>query len=532
MELIIPSYYDAFRQGKMDARTDRINAMQDDLASQQKQMAQDQKRMVDGYKYLQTIESASEAEKPRLYKLAYPKLAQMFPEYNLPTDWSPQVAQDLPVIKKWLLSQVPAQYEKVGDTLYEIRGGEIRPVGQGNKGVKIRTQNFATPEGAQYQEYKPEQVDVFGNTHIGKEVFVQGASESVPLSAYERWLQGNVSPEQYAEYQKSRVNIPVDNMAPANNRRVPNYTPSGVAGRTNQGYPIDGNEPPLSPTPMPSSVPAPTQPAPAQPNPKDYLNPDGSLKKRQPAYLPPEVDYSMDGEDVTMTGGQMPNRFAQLQPFGSAPMNRLGGSQGIEGIDYAYTGARMVRPPTREPQPQKLTKEDLMIRAGRGDQEAIRMLQRMAEVEKTIKPSKIPESTMKNYQQAMADMEGIRGTLTDMRRHRAMLQKGDINMNILSRAGNAPLTLMDMQSDTYNNTSVFLTSIQDQVNALLTQNKGVQTDSDAVRALQSITHWSAKVSNSAMEKALTNAINKLNRTYATQLRTISDYRKQYKGLGE
>ena len=139
---------------------------------------------------------------------------------------------------------------------------------------------------------------------------------------------------------------------------------------------------------------------------------------------------------------------------------------------------------------------------------------------------------MRDYQQAMADMESIRGTLSDMRRYRAMIQKGDINVSIMSRAGGAVLTPLDMQSDTYNNTSVFMTSIQDQVNALLMQNKGVQTDGDAQRALKSITHWSTNVSNSAMKDALTNAINKLNRTYSTQLRKISDYRKQYKGLGE
>lgn len=554
-EVYIPSFYNAMQQGKADKRAERLNAMQDDLIINQKQMADEKRRAELAYGIADYIDKQQDdATKAELYAEAIPQLSKLFPDMPLPTTYSKQAISS---IKAKTSPYIPTEYKNAGDVMYRIQGSEITPVGGigGGQGIKTRTHTYSDESGATWQVDVPEQVDMFGNRHIGDQVFVQGMTRGVPVKDYEAWLQTQIQPEQFQQYRSTRVDIPTASGAPSG-KRVPAPVPNAsgnTAGRTNQGFAISEDE-----VPQPPKQGAPPIPAQMPTNePRGYLNPDGSLKKRSAPLPAPEIDYGgseqppvamqppsapqgqpmpVMGANALMGGSMMPegaNRFATLQPFGSEPVNRLGGSQGIEGIEQAYTdGRRMTGAPRQGAQPPKLTKEDLMIRAGQGDQNAVAQLQRMAEVERSIKGQKVPDKVFMAYQQATADMESIRYTLSQMRRYRAMLQKGDINLNAFSQFSGAVLSPWDLQSDTYDNTQNFRRSLVSQANALLKENKGVQTDSDAKRAMDELASGTANFGNKEMKSALDTNIRNLNRVYTTLQRSVNDFKKRYPAIGE
>lgn len=554
-EVYIPSFYNAMQQGRADKRTERLNSMQDDLIINQKQMADEKRRAELAYGIAEYIDKQEDdATKAELYAEAIPQLSKLFPDMQLPAIYSKQAISS---IKAKTSPYIPTEFKSAGETMYEIKGSQITPVGGSGsgKGIKTRTHTYSDASGATWQVDVPEQVDMFGNRHIGNQVFVQGMDRGVPVKDYEAWLQTQMPPDQFQQYKSTRVDIPTASGAPSG-KRVPAPVPNAsgnIAGRTNQGFAISEGE-----VPQPPQQGAPQIPAQIPTNqPRGYLNPDGSLKKRSSPLPTPEIDYSGSeqppvamqppsapqglpipamGANALMGDSMMPegaNRFAMLQPFGSEPVNRLGGSQGIEGIEQAYTsGSRMTGAPRQGAQPPKLTKEDLMIRAGQGDQNAVAQLQRMAEVERSIKGQKVPDKVFGAYQQSMADMESIRYILSEMRKYRVMLQKGDINLNAFSQFAGAVLSPWDLQSDTYDNTSNFRRSLIAQANALLQENKGVQTDGDAKRAMGELASGTTNFGNKEMKSALDTNIRNLNRVYTTLQRSINDYKKRYPAIGE
>jgi hypothetical protein len=544
-EVYIPSFYNAMQQGRSDKRTAMLNALQDEFmisskkrAEEEGAMLNEQKKAQVTYSILSQIEKTPEANRAEVYAIAYPKLQELNPNMQLPDAYSASALSGLKIKAKSIL---PRSVEKVGDQLVVVQGDEAYTIaGAPKSDFKTVKQTYVGKNNAIYETDVPVYKDMFGAIHTGDQVTVEGYPYPVNLKDYESWLQNNVSPEQFQKYQSTRVNIPVSQVQQTGAQRVPNFMPQGApqpsvpspqntAGRTNQGFAISEDE-------------VPQQSAPAQLRFEDLVNPDGSI--RVPQRQAPTIDYGDEpppvamqspemGVNALMGDSMMPegvNRFAMLKPFGSEP-NRFG-SAGVEGMEQAYVGnARQVGRAPEPNQPNKVTKEDLMIKASQGDPQALAQIKRMAEIEKSVKGQKVPDRVFKEFQQVKADMQGVRDTLITMRQSRSDLASGRINLSALSRGSNVPLSILGLQSDTQDRTDTFISNMQAQANALLLENKGVQTDGDAKRAMSQIAQPLAYVNNKKMINALDNGIITLDRLYKKQMSKFADYNKQYPAIG-
>ncbi len=544
-EVYIPSFYNAMQQGRADKRTAMLNALQDEFmisskkrAEEEGAMLNEQKKAQVTYSILSQIEKTPEANRAEVYAIAYPKLQELNPNMQLPDAYSASALSGLKIKAKSIL---PRSVEKVGDQLVVVQGDEAYTIaGAPKSDFKTVKQTYVGKNNAIYETDVPVYKDMFGAIHTGDQVTVEGYPYPVNLKDYESWLQNNVSPEQFQKYQSTRVNIPVSQVQQTGAQRVPNFMPQGApqpsvpspqntAGRTNQGFAISEDE-------------VPQQSAPAQLRFEDLVNPDGSI--RVPQRQAPTIDYGDEpppvamqspemGVNALMGDSMMPegvNRFAMLKPFGSEP-NRFG-SAGVEGMEQAYVGnARQVGRAPEPNQPNKVTKEDLMIKASQGDPQALAQIKRMAEIEKSVKGQKVPDRVFKEFQQVKSDMQGVRDTLITMRQSRSDLASGRINLSALSRGSNVPLSILGLQSDTQDRTDTFISNMQAQANALLLENKGVQTDGDAKRAMSQIAQPLAYVNNKKMINALDNGIITLDRLYKKQMSKFADYNKQYPAIG-
>jgi hypothetical protein len=544
-EVYIPSFYNAMQQGRSDKRTAMLNALQDEFmisskkrAEEEGAMLNEQKKAQVTYSILSQIEKTPEANRAEVYAIAYPKLQELNPNMQLPDAYSASALSGLKIKAKSIL---PRSVEKVGDQLVVVQGDEAYTIaGAPKSDFKTVKQTYVGKNNAIYETDVPVYKDMFGAIHTGDQVTVEGYPYPVNLKDYESWLQNNVSPEQFQKYQSTRVNIPVSQVQQTGAQRVPNFMPQGApqpsvpspqntAGRTNQGFAISEDE-------------VPQQSAPAQLRFEDLVNPDGSI--RVPQRQAPTIDYGDEpppvamqspemGVNALMGDSMMPegvNRFAMLKPFGSEP-NRFG-SAGVEGMEQAYVGnARQVGRAPEPNQPNKVTKEDLMIKASQGDPQALAQIKRMAEIEKSVKGQKVPDRVFKEFQQVKSDMQGVRDTLITMRQSRSDLASGRINLSALSRGSNVPLSILGLQSDTQDRTDTFISNMQAQANALLLENKGVQTDGDAKRAMSQIAQPLAYVNNKKMINALDNGIITLDRLYKKQMSKFADYNKQYPAIG-
>lgn len=544
-EVYIPSFYNAMQQGRADKRTAMLNALQDEYmvsskkrAEEEGAMLNEQKKAQVTYSILSQIEKTPEANRAEVYAIAYPKLQELNPDMQLPDAYSASALSGLKIKAKSIL---PRSVEKVGDQLVVVQGDEAFPIaGTPKSDFSSVTQTFVDPKtNIAYAKDVPKQADIFGNIHIGRNVVVRGYPDPVSLEDYEAYLQANMPPDKFQEYKSTRVTIPVSQVQQTGAQRVPNFMPQGApqpsvpspqntAGRTNQGFAISEDE-----VPQPS--------APKQLRFEDLVNPDGSI--RVPQREAPTIDYGDEPPPVAMqspemgvnalmadSGMDIPNRFAMLAPYGSQP-NRFG-SAGVEGMEQAYVGnARQVGRAPQPNQPNKVTKEDLMIKASQGDPQALAQIKRMAEIEKSVKGQKVPDRVFKEFQQVKADMQGVRDTLLTMRKARSDLASGRINLSALSRGSNVPLSILGLQSDTQDRTDTYISNMQAQANALLLENKGVQTDGDAKRAMSQIAQPLAYVNNKKMINALDNGIINLERLYKKQMSKFADYNKQYPAIG-
>lgn len=546
-EVYIPSFYNALQQGRADKRTARINALQDELvlsakrrADEEGAMLNEQKKAQRTYNIISEFEKrVPEADRAEVYSsVVLPELKKLNPNEQLPDIYSNTALSGLKIKARSLM---PRSVEKVGDQLFVVQGDEAYSIAGAPKNTfSTVTQRYYDPRtGGTYEKDVPKQVDMFGNIHIGGNVAVQGYPEPVSLKDYEAWLQSNVSPEQFKQYQSTRVTIPTSQGQPTGEQRVPRFdqqgapprsvpSPQNTAGRTNQGFPISEDEP--SP-----------QSAPKQLRFEDLINPDGSI--RVPQRQAPTIDYGSESPPVAMqapnmgvnalmadSGMEIPNRFAMLAPMGSEP-NRFG-SAGVEGMEQAYVGTeRQVGRPQEPNEPRKTTKEDLMIRASQGDQQALAQIRRMAEIEQSIKGQKVPDRVFKEYQQVKSDLQGVRDTLVTMRQARVALANKGINLSPQSQLANIPLSILGIQSDVQDNTDTFKSNMQAQANALLLENKGVQTDGDAKRAMSQLAQPLAYVNNKKMINALDNGIIALDRVYRRQMTRYTDLERQYPAIG-
>ena len=546
-EVYIPSFYNAMQQGKADRRTAKLNALQDEFmvnakkrADQEGEMANEQKKAQYAYSLITQLEKqVAESDRGDAYNsFLLPELQKLYPETQLPQTYSPTALGGLKVKVKSLL---PRSVEKVGDQLIVVQGDEAYTIaGAPKSDFKTVKQTYVGKNNAIYETDVPVFKDMFGAIHTGDQVTVEGYPYPVNLKDYESWLQTNVSPEQFQKYQSTRVNIPVSQGQQTGAQRVPNFMPQGAlqpsvpspqntAGRANQGFAISED-----------AVPQPS--APAQLRFEDLVNPDGSI--RVPQREAPTIDYGSEpppvamqspemGVNALMGDSMMPegvNRFAMLKPFGSEP-NRFG-SAGVEGMEQAYVGnARQVGRAPEPNKPNKVTKEDLMILASQGDQQALAQIRRMNEIEQSIKGQKVTDRVFEEFQQVKSDMQGVRDTLVTMRQSRSDLASGRINLSAFSRGSNVPLSILGLQSDTQDRTDTFISNMQAQANALLLENKGVQTDGDARRAMSQIAQPLAYVNNKKMINALDNGIITLDRLYKKQMSKFADYNKQYPAIG-
>jgi hypothetical protein len=544
-EVYIPSFYNAMQQGRSDKRTAMLNALQDEFmisskkrAEEEGAMLNEQKKAQVTYSILSQIEKTPEANRAEVYAIAYPKLQELNPNMQLPDAYSASALSGLKIKAKSIL---PRSVEKVGDQLVVVQGDEAYTIaGAPKSDFKTVKQTYVGKNNAIYETDVPVYKDMFGAIHTGDQVTVEGYPYPVNLKDYESWLQNNVSPEQFQKYQSTRVNIPVSQVQQTGAQRVPNFMPQGApqpsvpspqntAGRTNQGFAISEDE-------------VPQQSAPAQLRFEDLVNPDGSI--RVPQRQAPTIDYGDEpppvamqspemGVNALMGDSMMPegvNRFAMLKPFGSEP-NRFG-SAGVEGMEQAYVGnARQVGRAPEPNQPNKVTKEDLMIKASQGDPQALAQIKRMAEIERSVKGQKITDKVKLAYQEAKAETQSTRDMIASMRQARVDLANGRINLSTLSRASNVPLSILGMQSDTQDRTDTYISNMQAQANAILMQNKGVQTDGDAERAMKQIAQPLAYVNNKKMISALDNGINRLQKVYNIQLKKLADFNRQYPAIG-
>jgi hypothetical protein len=307
-EVYIPSFYNAMQQGRADKRTAMLNSLQDQFMISQKQMADEQRKGQLAYNIADYIDNEKdETIKATLYAEAVPQLSKLFPDMQLPATYSKQAISS---IKAKTTPFIPTEYKSAGETLYRIKGSDVTLVGGGigSKGkivTRADVENNVPIERSLYQ-FTNDRGDLQEGIHIFNADYPLG----VKASDYYPWLDAKKPPQDKPPSANKVPSAPIQQAVKA-------QATGNTAGMTNVATPIESDTT-LQPTPMPSTVQPPlSQAMPPQAMPMQGIN----------ALIPD-----------AMFQDEM-NRFATLQPFGSQPVNRLGGSIGIEGIEQAYVGS-------------------------------------------------------------------------------------------------------------------------------------------------------------------------------------------------
>jgi hypothetical protein len=307
-DIYIPSAYNALQQGRADKRTAKLNSLQDQFMISQKQMADEQRKSQLAYNIADYIDQETdETVKASLYAEAIPQLSKLFPDMQLPATYS---AQAISSIKAKSAPYIPTEYKSAGDTLYRIQGSNVTPVGGGigSKGKIVARQDVenGVPIERSLYQFTNDRGDLQEGIHIFNADYPLG----VKASDYYPWIDAQKPPEAKPPSSNKIPSLPIQQAVKA-------QAMGNTAGMTNVETPIESDTT-LQPTPMPSTVQPPlSQAMPPQAMPMQGINaliPDGMFQDEM-------------------------NRFATLQPFGSQPMNRLGGSIGIEGFEQAYVGS-------------------------------------------------------------------------------------------------------------------------------------------------------------------------------------------------
>jgi hypothetical protein len=307
-EVYIPSFYNAMQQGRADKRTAMLNSLQDQFMISQKQMADEQRKSQLAYNIADYIDQeGDETVKSTLYAEAVPQLSKLFPDMQLPPTYSKQAILS---IKAKTSPYIPVEYKSAGNTLYRLQGSDVTAVGGGDddegKIVVRRDVKDGVPVDVSLYQWKNKRKDL----QEGEDIFNPEYPLGVNAKKYYEWLDAQKPPE---------AKPPTVNKVPslAIQQAVQAQATGNTAGMTNVATPIESDTT-LQPTPMPSTVQPPLSQA-----------------------MPPQA-MPMQGINALIPDAMFPdemNRFATLQPFGSQPMNRLGGSMGIEGFEQAYVGS-------------------------------------------------------------------------------------------------------------------------------------------------------------------------------------------------
>lgn len=307
-EVYIPSFYNAMQQGRADKRTAMLNSLQDQFMISQKQMADEQRKGQLAYNIADYIDNEKdETIKATLYAEAVPQLSKLFPDMQLPATYSKQAISS---IKAKTTPFIPTEYKSAGETLYRIKGSDVTLVGGGigSKGkivTRADVENNVPIERSLYQ-FTNDRGDLQEGIHIFNADYPLG----VKASDYYPWLDAKKPPQDKPPSANKVPSAPIQQAVKA-------QATGNTAGMTNVATPIESDTT-LQPTPMPSTV----QPPLSQAMPPQAMPTQGINALIPDAMFPDEM-----------------NRFATLQPFGSQPMNRLGGSMGIEGFEQAYVGS-------------------------------------------------------------------------------------------------------------------------------------------------------------------------------------------------
>lgn len=304
-EVYIPSIYNAMQQGRADKRTAKLNALQDEFMISQKQTADEQRKAQLAYNIADYIDKqAEDADKANLYAQAVPQLAKLFPDMQLPPTYSKQAILS---IKAKTSPYIPVEYKSAGETLYRLQGSDVTPVGgTRNKGKIVTRQDVVNGVPVDKSAYQFE--NDRGDLQEGFDIFNPEYPLGVNEKLYYDWKDAQEPPQFKPPSSNKTPSLPIQQAVKA-------QAMGNTAGMTNVATPIEPDTT-LQPTPMPSTVPM-SQAMPPQAMPMQGIN----------ALIPD-----------AMFQDEM-NRFATLQPFGSQPMNRLGGSMGIEGFEQAYVGS-------------------------------------------------------------------------------------------------------------------------------------------------------------------------------------------------
>lgn len=306
-DIYIPSAYNALQQGRADKRTAMLNSLQDQFMISQKQMADEQRKSQIAYNIADYIDQETDKTvKASLYAEAVPQLSKLFPDMQLPATYSKQAIAS---IKAKSAPYIATEYKSAGDTLYRIQGPNVTPVGGSRNKGKIVTRDDVV-NGVPVQKSALQFENERGDLQEGFDIFNPEYPLGVNEKLYYEWLDAQKPPEDKPPSSNKIPSLPIQQAVKA-------QATGNTAGMTNVGTPIESDTT-LQPTPMPSTVQPPlSQAMPPQAMPMQGIN----------ALIPD-----------AMFQDEM-NRFATLQPFGSQPMNRLGGSIGIEGFEQAYVGS-------------------------------------------------------------------------------------------------------------------------------------------------------------------------------------------------
>jgi hypothetical protein len=309
---------------RKQAGQDLLTAQENELILKQKQNAFQKAKLTDTFKALNEFSREAEESKAAQWPTIRAQILSLNPEMeqNLPKDWMSDPvgnnSQLQAALKGMSRFVTPERVTiKENEVIQErMPGGEFQPILTGpkkeGKGLEIKT----AVVGDTYIE-TPERPLPSGNILRGPFVYDQ-MGNAMPKEDYFN-LYPSERPKDIRPESQNKLNAipqPVPGQTELQPRQFNAPSPTNQAGETNQGFPIDENAMMQQPQIMPSMG-------------NMMLKGAGAVMADEFAPQPRNA----------LVGGMMPqpSQFAELMPAGSAP-NRFG-SPGVEGIDFAYTGA-------------------------------------------------------------------------------------------------------------------------------------------------------------------------------------------------
>jgi hypothetical protein len=311
----------------------RKQVEQDQLASQQNQIAIQQKARTEQeakakalYQSMNQFGGLSDDKQSAMYQTYRQKWESLMPEAKgiFPSVWDskdPTNKESLGQVISFLEPLVPAEEYTLSEGQVRIAqrpGGKPTVVARGGEkggtGFQIKT----TVVGDTLIE-TPENILPSGNILRGPFVYDQfDESNAMPKEEYFKLYPSerpkDIRPESQNKLNATPQAVPNQTELPPRNFNAP--SPTNRAGETNVGFPVDENAMMQQPQIMPTMG-------------NSMLRGAGAVMADEFAPQPRNA----------LVGGMMPqpSQFAELMPAGSTP-NRFG-SPGVEGIDFAATGA-------------------------------------------------------------------------------------------------------------------------------------------------------------------------------------------------